>query len=444
MTISCWVKASNWGSTQAGYNARILSSSAWALGRDEWLSKVSFADYIKKMKASGGNFSDNQWHHLIATIDQKNNLNKLYIDGQLTAQASTTSIHKDHFWNTTIGGSKVFFDFTGLIDEIKIWDKILTVNNIAAISRDQIIVPQKTSNSDLIAHYPLDSNGNDLSIYENHSTITGTISFTTDIERGKVALFTGTGHLDTGFDFNPKNYGGRMTISCWVKPSDWGSNDSGYNARILSSRDWALGRDEWDAKVSFSDYYKKMKASGGDLNDNQWHHLAVVINQKENENKLYIDGQLTAQATTASVLKDHFWNTTIGASKIFFGYNGMIDDIKIWKKTLNATQIRKIYNGNKNDTPTPPSEDNGIILEPFLSPNPNDGSFFIYFGTTKIFEVKVEVYNSAMQKLYSENPTKFNPGSSGAKVTTALPKGSYIAIVYFNDLKFTFNFIISK
>jgi hypothetical protein len=93
-----------------------------------------------------------------------------------------------------------------------------------------------------------------------------------------------------------------------------------------------------------------------------WHHLAVAIDGKAKNLKIFLDGQVVADAATLYSLSD-LGNTTqnwLGRSEYADPYfNGVLDDFRIYNEALSAAQIGKIVRG---------------VMAPASKPSPADGA----------------------------------------------------------------------
>ena len=97
----------------------------------------------------------------------------------------------------------------------------------------------------------------------------------------------------------------------------------------------------------------------------QWHHVAVVFTTGELV-EFYIDGVAAGsseQSTNFGVLNDE--PIRIGGRKDGYSFfNGLLDDVRLYDRTLSATHIQKLFEG------IPPTF---TIAE---KPNPQDGAFY--------------------------------------------------------------------
>ena len=88
------------------------------------------------------------------------------------------------------------------------------------------------------------------------------------------------------------------------------------------------------------------------FNDNNWHHLVLILDRSQtstNEIKIYIDNAL--QTLTTSVNNEQTGNFT--SEKLYIGargttliqpYNGLMDDFKLFNYSLTQSQITNLYN----------------------------------------------------------------------------------------------------
>ncbi len=207
----------------------------------------------------------------------------------------------------------------------------------------------------LIAYFPFNGNANDESVNNHDGTVYGSI-LTTDrfgIDNSAYS-FDGTNDYIKMLGL-PTNYT-QYTYSAWVKsnlttPSNsmgivvqngftgsiaWGSFGS-----IISKtnyRHWVIHRDDTGTLQYINN------ASTLDLN---WHHL--LITWDGTDIKMYYDGLLqnTFAVNTISTIYNELLVGAInnnGSAGNFF--NGKIDDIRIYDRALNGTEITTLFNEN--------------------------------------------------------------------------------------------------
>lgn len=90
---------------------------------------------------------------------------------------------------------------------------------------------------------------------------------------------------------------------------------------------------------------------------NTWTHLMVVRNYSTKVHKIYVNGIYVHTYTVSTIINAGFGSVTTGNSLcgILFGYssylNGLVDDLRIYKTELAASDIASIYAGTDLQTP---------------------------------------------------------------------------------------------
>ena len=105
----------------------------------------------------------------------------------------------------------------------------------------------------------------------------------------------------------------------------------------------------------------KFHAAENAIQKNKWTHIVYMFD------KIYINGekQTLTTAGTATTRKTVTDNLLIGLSSIqTLSFKGIIDDIRIYNRELNAEEITRLYNGEEID-------DTGLVLH--LPMNEHEG-----------------------------------------------------------------------
>ena len=87
----------------------------------------------------------------------------------------------------------------------------------------------------------------------------------------------------------------------------------------------------------------------------KWYH--AVVTRDKNDIKLYVDGVLTKTVSTGGELPNYSCGGEVFAhigtkSSLEFFYTGNVDDIHIYKRALNADEVKALYNGNPSQAVT--------------------------------------------------------------------------------------------
>jgi hypothetical protein len=95
-----------------------------------------------------------------------------------------------------------------------------------------------------------------------------------------------------------------------------------------------------------SSFYQNTSVSSISYQDNVWHNFIVVVNGTSI--KLYVDGNTTPIANLTSTVLG-----TTSSDSLFIGrfgaypgvyFNGSIDQVRIFNKALNSTEVTTLYN----------------------------------------------------------------------------------------------------
>lgn len=197
---------------------------------------------------------------------------------------------------------------------------------------------------------PLDNNIKNLGLKNVTCTKLGTVNF----EDGKIgkAFSRGSTRITDGVRLNTNfldmfNGSKKCTVAVWVKPA---GNHVNYNGTILSSgnwnnKRWAFGLSQDNSKVdvfcnSYNTYVNCAVPVG------EWTHLVSVYDNRVC--KLYKNGVYVASYTASSDFDSDAQITCVGRETYangYFGFNGMINDLRIYDHCLSAKEIKEISQG---------------------------------------------------------------------------------------------------
>ena len=152
---------------------------------------------------------DDEWHHVVFVQD--NLARSIYVDGVLDDLQIGPKVEGDTAVDaTTIGGilrGSASHWVTGLIDEVAIWKRALSAEETALLHSEGL--PTVAPDTGLIAHFPLDSDGNSSDGGFTASTVTD-VTFGTagaNANTGTSATFNGSSSIiqhDWSAGLNPE------------------------------------------------------------------------------------------------------------------------------------------------------------------------------------------------------------------------------------------------
>ena len=214
--------------------------------------------------------------------------------------------------------------------------------------------------SNLIANYQLNGNANDTS--GSATTYNGTPSNVTFLNNNYGILEIEGSSDKVDFSTIPSSVFNNATVSV----STW------VNMKALASTSLAgshvfIGKGNWQIQVNSSSSYgftftKYHTSSGGNNGNNyasyypeggpklnRWYHL-VAVDDTPNGNgiKLYLDGELVAEASAYTNIDDNGWVAGIANYPGRTGGNYRVGETQIYTKALSASEVLQNYNATKH------------------------------------------------------------------------------------------------
>lgn len=323
--------------------------------------------YFYEATNDAGNVVDvNEWHHLAFTIDTGRNNSQLFLDGELIDSGGVnddTSARPYVIGGNTEGDGDVSgSNFIGKIDDVRLYDHILSAKEVKQLSQAKVL------------HYKFEEDGfaGDASGNGNRGKISGPTP-TSDSKVGNQAyVFTDS----DGFEAknNPTlQVTTDLTISFWAKPFDI-SSPSRQNPIHKDYRDEYTMTMETDGDLSFyfndsDSAYNNYQAQDMFQNDNEWVHVTAVRNNGTNV-EWYRNGEF---------FQTRSWNggqPVAGNNDVEIGYgyvnafNGILDDFRIYASALSDNEVKEIYEqrasidsgGNFHSRELSEEVDNGLKL----------------------------------------------------------------------------------
>jgi hypothetical protein len=175
------------------------------------------------------------------------------------------------------------------------------------------------------------------------------------------------GHGSTGaYDFSgsgdwleipsesPFDFTTNMTVEYWFKTPASGYDWGGSWAVMVAKGDsaWSTGRYGGYDSTNFTTYngtfWHDARSDNynttDDLNDGAWHHLAVTYDGTYK--KMYIDGSLASTYSYSQTINNNSYKVSFGKDLEWGGgqYNGLLDDVRIYSRALNSTEVTNDMN----------------------------------------------------------------------------------------------------
>ncbi|KKU25531.1 MAG: hypothetical protein UX39_C0026G0003 [Candidatus Magasanikbacteria bacterium GW2011_GWA2_46_17] len=370
-TFEAWVKRSTTNSMDVifskyyTFNATDRSQYWFRINTDDTLDiyLVSAGDNRIGTKTNDPLLNDTNWHHVAATYDGNENANglKIYVDG--VAAPSTP--------NTTIGGPPGVYvamsetaasfqigrytdsanngeNFSGSIDEPRIWNKALTQEEIVSAMNQSCLAGS--------AGKAVISCINDVAGLWNFDEGNGTLAADGSRNRNNGTLMSGPVWNMTGCQFgNCLNFDGAndyvklpdiflstpkaMTVEGWFKTTTIAQS------MLFSINSYSMyinrGGQPDGSLLPFFDNNSTGDPGWGDYNDGNWHYFAATTDGSTTS--LYVNGEfINSRPENISQRLD---GAAVGAiyDASANWYNGSIDELRVWNRVLSAAEIKSNY-----------------------------------------------------------------------------------------------------
>jgi len=258
--------------------------------------------------------------------------------------------------------------------------------------RPASLAPQEKKPNKLVAWWKFDNNTND-SAGANHGTTQGNPTYVPG-KFGQAISLDGDDCVDFGkpslLDFGT----GDWTVSAWIKTTQSGTDDANKGTIFANGADgtggirYTLAVNEKQSgmiTLSTDDDLSKVQVTGGTaVNDNAWHHVVGMRNERTLG--VYVDGVLKATEilpTGYSLSGASGQNAYIGAianygdGSLIKHFVGLIDEVCVFACALDANSVSALYSGRnpmkvaEETTTVPLAKASGKQLENLTSGTSN-------------------------------------------------------------------------
>jgi hypothetical protein len=185
----------------------------------------------------------------------------------------------------------------------------------------------------------------DRSGYNNHGVIYG--ASWVDGKYGKALSFSGTNNyveVASNSIFNLQE----GTISLWFYANDVSKGEMLIGKDITGSYNWQFYRNNfWTVgQLGWLNYYLKTDDTVGSVlrsgifNVGQWYHT-VFIFKPNGYYEMWMNGNRISYGTAADFRS---WRTSTTYVRLGIGYNGSIDEVRIYNRALSQAEIIRLMN----------------------------------------------------------------------------------------------------
>jgi len=171
-------------------------------------------------------------------------------------------------------------------------------------------------------------------------------------------------YFDLGSDSSLNIGNGSLTVNAWIFPTSL-DNSQFWNDGVFGKFQFASDyfsfylRDEdrywFTARVSSTSYDKEFTGTKA-FTKGKWYMVTFILNRATDEFIVYQNGEYAGNDTGDSMVGVDVSNTGSGyvgkAHSSQWYFNGTIDEVAIWNRSLSSAEILNIYNHQKEGYPT--------------------------------------------------------------------------------------------
>jgi hypothetical protein len=380
-------------------------SLAFRDGKPQVGLNLYFGDHWTSSALGPVSVGTNTWSHVVATYDGA--YIRLYVNGTEIGPATpetgtiTPSDNPLNIGRDPSSPSDPDRYFDGLIDEVRIYNRALTVGEIGSIYQARsagMCHPEETRScvdppADLVSWWPADGSANDLP-YQNDGFLQNGVTFATGFV-GRAFDLDGFDHYVEVPDAPSLNLTNAITIETWINPRSVSNlfpavvKKSGLSGgRSATTHGYSLALRYGAPQVFLGLYIGEEWGSTPpgpvSVGTNTWSHVAATydgtwirmyVNGTEIGPPTYKPGTITISDNPLNIGRDP---ASPDDPERYF--DGLIDDVRIYNRALTADEIRSIYWAREAGVcPTPDAicQDVTVSAGPFCtaSASIDNGSF---------------------------------------------------------------------
>lgn len=348
LTLSAWIRPEDLNGTYRGIITK------WFQNASSDTYAILLANTNQILAAVKGNpeifsgmISANNWIQVVYTHSLT--VDKIFINGVLVSTSNVSVGMSSSTIPIIIGADSnngtIWRFFKGKIDEVKIYNRALTIQEIEYQYAYESI--PTNINTGLVAHYNMNNNVDDQSGNGHNTTYTNT-TVTTGRKGDANGAYSFNGinqRINLGTWFNLQQF----TISMWLNT---GSTQANAYAMIFDNNHG--GNLMWNMQqrnTTLNLYDFGLSGSPGtgqsfNLTPNQWTHIVITCNGSTLS--LYKDGVLSGSSTyTGPIIYNGTQSLCLGTYVNGGNYvrywNGKMDDIKIYNRAVSDVEVIYLY-----------------------------------------------------------------------------------------------------
>ncbi|MFO8002143.1 MAG: LamG-like jellyroll fold domain-containing protein [Marinilabilia sp.] len=305
----------------------------------------------------------NQWNHVAMVYQWDNDAGSsntsIFVNGeQVALQQETDYQFAGNSDPVTIGaGTNGGSFFNGRIDEVRVWSVARSQTEIQEAMNDGLTGDE----NGLEAYYTMNDGSGTITSDSSPDNNTGTLKpdgsepkwvadFSSSFNSGALE-FDGTDDMINLQSPSSLDVNNTVTVEAWIYPTDLSSRQTIYSTRSGGSSGC------WQFETGIGNNNNNVLAVTGPgtwvavSEDNavvpdEWNHVVFVKNGESDAGTFYVNGkEIPLQQQTDFTFNDNDDEKTIGN-----GFQGRIDEVRIWNVARSTEEIRQNMMRSLNET----------------------------------------------------------------------------------------------
>jgi len=316
------------------------------LGPEEEETAGGFIGHGSGTEAAGGGLvAEKAWSHVATTYD--GHYIRVYVDGELVATEDAPTPPLAGEGALKIGCDGPDGQFTGRIDEVRVYDRALNAGEVVGDMETPLQTPKATP----VADYSFDEDDEATQADTSGGGHTATV---------EGAAWTAHGRYGGAMEFDAAeedvlripaspwlSFSEEFTLEAWVRPSGEGNVD----APLIDKQEGGglgyflyEGGSESDVPFGAADPGQEHVHADEPLPANAWSHVALVFTG--NRTYLYVDGEEVQNGAAEPLVGEEGELEIGGSTDTADFFDGRIDEVRIYNRGLDAAEV-----GSDMETP---------------------------------------------------------------------------------------------
>ncbi|HKZ14413.1 MAG TPA: LamG domain-containing protein [Solirubrobacterales bacterium] len=279
------------------------------------------------------------WTNIATTYD--GSTLRVYVDGELSGTKSTATAAATGSGELKIGCDTPEGQFTGRIDEVRIYNRTLPEKEV----RRDMVTPLQSPPAGPVADYSFDTNEGETAADGTGHGHTATVEGATWTEKGK---YGGAYEFDAAEedvikipDSSPLDFTEEFTLEAWVRPSGAENRDAPlidkqaggglgyflYEGGSVSDRPKGAAEEEQEIVVAEEP-----------LDAHAWSHVALTFDG--DRTRLYVDGELVDNGAAEPIPVTEGDLEIGGSTSTGDWFDGKIDEVRVYDRALSKAEVQ--------------------------------------------------------------------------------------------------------